>query len=285
MWSLACPIGIGSPCAIARPDPHRQFEFVIEIAARAVTSARPRSAACAGRSVGAPGCPIRAPTRRGCDRRPARICNSAISGLFGSRRRPPFAAWWMPAKKSVKLPIAAGRCSQQSAARCSSRSASGSALARPAPSAASSAKTCCRNARRGSGPSAISGFSVPPEAASAAPLRLAREQPGARARRAGRRSCRRSRRRRAGFRRARPPRGLNTPNGRFCSGNSGWPLAESTQLRRARSWVSSIMPNPPVLAANCRRHCPSRSAACTQDLPAAGGQRTPKIAGGERHAR
>src|SRR5229473_2063458 len=65
---------------------------------------------------------------------------------------PPFLAWWMPAKKSVKLPIVAGRCSQQSLARCRSRPASGSALARPAPSAASSAKTCWRKARRGGAP-------------------------------------------------------------------------------------------------------------------------------------
>jgi len=33
---------------------------------------------------------------------------------------PPFLAWWMPAKKSVKLPIIAGRCKVQSAALCSS---------------------------------------------------------------------------------------------------------------------------------------------------------------------
>ena len=70
--------------------------------------------------------------------------------------------------------------------------------------------------------------------------RLAREQPGGERGLADRKSCRRSRCRRAPARRARLPGGLNTPNGRFCSGNSLWPLAESTQLWRFGSWVSSI---------------------------------------------
>ena len=50
------------------------------------------------------------------------------------------------------------------------------------------------------------------------------------------------------------PGGLNTPNGRFCSGNSACPLAEATQLWRARSWVSSIILNPPWQAPWRRRH-------------------------------
>ena len=41
------------------------------------SSAPLRRAACAGRSAGAPARPTRAPTRRGCDRRPARICSWA----------------------------------------------------------------------------------------------------------------------------------------------------------------------------------------------------------------
>src|ERR1051326_809218 len=63
------------------------------------------------------------------------------------------------------------------------------------------------------------------------------------------------------------PGGLNTPNGRFCSGNSAWPLAEATQLWRARSWVSSIMLNPPCHS-NRRRILYRDQAARTRDLPA-----------------
>ena len=54
---------------------------------------------------------------------------------------PPFLAWWMPAKKSVKLPIAAGRCKMQSAALCSSRAAIAWIFARSGPSADSSAES------------------------------------------------------------------------------------------------------------------------------------------------
>ena len=54
----------------------------------------------------------------------------------------------MPAKKSVNSPIAAGRCRVHSAAGCNSRAAIPSALARSAPSAASSAETRWRNASR-----------------------------------------------------------------------------------------------------------------------------------------
>src|SRR5260370_35995754 len=49
------------------------------------------------------------------------------------------------------------------------------------------------------------------------------------------------------------PGGLNTPNGRFCSGNSAWPLAEATQLCRLRSWVSSIIvPVLPLISVGSR---------------------------------
>ncbi len=49
---------------------------------------------------------------------------------------------------------------------------------------------------------------------------------------------------------ATPPRGLppcvlNTPNGRFWTGNSAWPLADATQLRRVGSCVASAILRPP----------------------------------------
>src|SRR5436190_4267065 len=147
----------------------------------------------------------------------------------------------MPEKKSVKLPIDAGTCSQQSPARCSNLSASGSVLARPAPSAASSAKTCCRNARRGPAPSAISGFRVGPEAACAAVAAPPANNPAPSAARRSKIISPIATPPRGAASGAVRPGGLNTPNGRFCSGNSVWPFADATQLWRAWLWVSSII--------------------------------------------
>ena len=60
---------------VAGSDPHREFELVIELAP-ARSSAHPRWRLCAGRSAGGSAHPTAAPTTPGCDRRPARICNS-----------------------------------------------------------------------------------------------------------------------------------------------------------------------------------------------------------------
>src|SRR5438105_6803643 len=149
---------------------------------------------------------------------------------------PPFLAWWMPAKKSVKLPIATGRCKVQSTALCNSWAARGSIFARSEPSADNSAERCRRNARRGFLPKAINGFRVAPAAASAATAASPENSPASNP--AGRS--------RIGSPMATPPRGeppagLNTANGRFWIGNSAWPRAEVTQLARRGSWVSSML--------------------------------------------
>ena len=84
----------------------------------------------------------------------------------------------MPAKKSVKLPIAAGRCSVQSAAWCRMRPACGLALSAGAPVSASNANTCLRKARRAAGPRASSGLSVVAGGGFRGIARLAGKQPG-----------------------------------------------------------------------------------------------------------
>ena len=130
-----------------------------------------------------------------------------------------------------------------------------------------------RGAAPGRAPSAGSACRPKPPRRRAPPRpRTARH----RARRAGRRSCRRSRRRRAGSS-SEPPRGLNTPNGRFCSGNSGWPLAEIDPAP-ARAIMGFV--DHAESSRTCRKLPATFSlgdgAACTQDLPAAGGQHRPR---------
>src|SRR5262249_952177 len=94
-----------------------------------------------------------------------------------------------------------------------------------------------RSATRAGGSSAIHALSVSPEAARAATKAFPSNNPASTP----------AVRSKISAPIATPPRfrplgGENTPNGRFSSGNSECPFADSTQLRRDESCVSSIEP-------------------------------------------
>ena len=199
MCRRASPIGIGSPGALPGPIQTADLQLVVEAAAGAVAPARPRSPACAAPSAAGTARRTRAPTRRGRDRRPARICSSGSSGLSG---RTAGRRWWR------------GGCRRRSPCSCRSRPAGAS---RNPPRGAASAPAVAaspRAARRRAAPKrprATPAAAPPPSASSAferrartglgRPLRLAREQPARPPAPTGRGSSRRSPRPRA----ARPP--------------------------------------------------------------------------------
>ena len=93
----------------------------------------------------------------------------------------------------------------------------------------------------GDGASAISGLSVGPEAASAAAAASPAKSPAECAPAMSKIMSPIAMPPRARALGAVTPGGLNTPSGKFCSGNSPCPFAEATQLVRFASWVSSII--------------------------------------------
>ena len=176
MCSPACPIGIGSPCAVARPDPHRQFELVIEIAAGAVARrVLVRQLALAVRPAHRD---VRFAHRRG----PAVIGDRHVFVVRVQRVVRVAAA---PAIRGV---VDAGeKIGEVADRRRQVQPAIGGAVQQPVgerlgpaagPSVASSAKTCRRKARRGSGAERHQRVQRAARGGRGGALRLAREQPG-----------------------------------------------------------------------------------------------------------
>ena len=218
---------------VAAPDPHAEFQFVVEIAAWPERRRRLARQLALARSAAARPRPTAAPTRRGCDRRRARICSSASADCRGAksgrpcardgcRRRNPCSRRRRPADAACS---AAASCSRRDALPRASLSSR-----RGYPTGAGATPAAPRAG------SASSGFSAGPAAASAASRAAPENSPASSAAPMSR----------IASPIATPPRGLppcvlNTPNGRFWMGNSAWPLADATQLRRAGSCVASVM--------------------------------------------
>ena len=76
---------------VAGPDPDRQLQLVVELAARAVARRRLVGQLALAVAAGAPARPTAAPTTPGCDTRPARIYSS---GSAGCSDRAGVRHWW-----------------------------------------------------------------------------------------------------------------------------------------------------------------------------------------------
>ena len=252
-------IGIGSPWRVAGTDPHRELQLVIELAARADRSAPPRRAVCAGRCGRRTGTPDW-PHRRGA----AVIGDRHVFVVRAQRivRVAPAPAIGGVVDAGEEIGEIADRRRQVQravAGACSSRSASGSALAasRAVGGEQLEDPPAQRAARRGA--SAISGLRRRAADAASAATAASPENSPASSAAAGRRSCRRSRCRRA----ARAsgtvaPGGLNTPSGRFCSGNSrAVGRGDPTFARRVMGFVdhaSSRIRPAAAVASDRHRH-------------------------------